>query len=111
VATKIAAFIITFLLNAGASVVILFAMLIAMNGYSENDAMWGLGVYVLLALVVAVLSSLGSVLLVQLLLKKQYSASISTLIAIPVFTIAGVGLEVVCSLIGIGVAEIVRVKF
>jgi len=108
---KVIAALVTLILNIAVGVVVLATMIIAMNGYSENDAMWGLGVYVLLALVVAVLSSLGSVLLVQLLLKKQYSASISTLIAIPVFTIAGVGLEVVCSLIGIGVAEIVRVKF
>lgn len=99
------------IVNIAAGVVLLFLMLIAMNGYSESDAVWGLGAYVLLALAAALIVSFAAVLLTGRLMKKQFSAAVSLLISIPVLSVVGIALEVVCSLIGVGVAEFVRVKF
>ena len=55
--------------------------------------------------------AIAAYILVGFLLNKKHSPVVSTLIAIPVFVIVGIGLEFICSLIGVGVAEFVRVKF
>lgn len=94
-----------------AGVVIFFFMLLAMNGFSESDATWGLGAYALLALMVVILSSTGAFFLAGSLAKKQFSPVVCALIAVPVLSILSIGLEIVCSLIGVGVAEFVRVNF
>lgn len=109
-AAKIAAFVVTLIANIIAAIVILFAMLVAMNGYSESDATWGFGAYVLLALIVAFLMSVSALLSVGFLAKKQFGPVGSALIAIAVFSIVGLGLEIVCGLIGVGMAEFVRVN-
>lgn len=109
-AAKIIAFLITMVANIASGVGILFIMLIAMNGYSGSDAEWGLGAYIILAIVVSILMGIGAVLLVHRLIKRQFSAALSALIAIIAFSILGIGLEIGCSLIGIGIAEYVRVN-
>jgi len=101
----------TFVINIAAGIVILFTMLVAMNGYSGSDAEWGLGAYIILALIISLSMSLGAFLLTGRLLKKQFPSVASVLIAIAVFAIAGVVLKIVSSLIGIGVAEFVRVNY
>lgn len=110
-AAKITAFLLTFLLNIAAGIVILFMMLVAMNGLSGSDAEWGLGAYILFAVLASIVTSVGAVLLVHILLKRQFSAVVSTLIAIPIFTVVGIVIEIVCSLIGIGIADYVRVNY
>ena len=110
-AYKAAAFLITFILNLIAGAVIFFMMLIAMNGYHESDAQWGLGAYIVLAFIGTMVMSTGAVLAVGLLTKRLYSPVKAALIAIAVFSIIGVVLKIVFSLIGIGVAEFVRVNY
>ncbi|MEQ1643030.1 MAG: hypothetical protein ABL959_06255 [Pyrinomonadaceae bacterium] len=110
-APKIIAAISTFLINIAAGVVIFFMMLVAMNGFSGSDAEYGLGVYIVLAVLISILMSLGAFLLSGRLLKKQSSSVISTLIAIAVFAIVGIVLKIVSSLIGVGVVEYVRVNY
>ena len=51
-ASKIVALTATLIVNIIAAIIILFGMLVAMNGFSESDATWGLGAFVVLALVV-----------------------------------------------------------
>lgn len=109
--SKITAFLITFLLNLIAGAVIFFMMLIAMNGYHESDAQWGLGAYIVLAFIGTIVMSTAAVLTVGWLIKRQYSAVKAALIAIPVFSIIGVILKIVFSLFGVGVAEFVRLNY
>jgi hypothetical protein len=110
-AAKITAFLVTLMVDLAAGVVILFMMLLAMNGFHESDATWGLGAFIILAILVSLLMSTGALLLVRLLLKKQFSSTVSALIAVPLFSVIGIGLEIICSLIGIGIAEYVRVNY
>ncbi len=110
-AYKAAAFLITFVLNLISGVVIFLVMLLAMNGYHESDAQWGLLTYTVLAVVTAVLTSIGAVVLTSSLLKRRFSAAVSALIAVLVFGITGAILEIVYGLIGVGVAEYVRVNY
>jgi len=111
VAPKIIAAILTFLVNIAAGVVIFFMMLVAMNGFSGSDAEYGLGVYIVLALIISLAMSLGAFLIVGLLLKKQCSPPLSVVIAVPIFVFVGIVLKIVSSLIGVGVAEYVRVNY
>ena len=46
-----------------------------------------------------------------LLTKKQFGAVSASIITILIFSVVGGVLKFVCSLIGVGVAEFVRVKF
>jgi hypothetical protein len=110
-ASKIAAFLLTLIINTIVAVFIFFMMLVIMNGFSESDAEWGLIAYVVLAAVTAILTSIGAVVLSHLLQKKQFSPVMSTLIAVPVFAIVGVIVEIVCSIAGVGIAEFVRVNY
>src|SRR5687768_12292508 len=109
--SKIAAFFVTLILNIIAGVVIFFMTLVAMNGYSGSDAEWGLIAYIALSAITAILMSSGATVLVHMLLKRQFSALVSAVIAILVFSVIGAALEVVCCGIGIGIAEYVRVNY
>lgn len=108
---KIVAFILTFLINIVAGVVVFFLMLLAMNGYSESDASYGLGAYIVLAIIVTLLMSTGAAFVAHVLLKRKYTSLVSVLIAVPIFSVIGVGLKIVCSVIGVAIAEYVRVNY
>ncbi len=110
-AAKILAAILAFVLNIAVGVVVLATMIIAMNGYGESDAMWGLGTFVVLALVAALLMALGAFLLTGYLSNKQYNPVVTVIVSILAFSIIGSLLETVAGLIGVGVAEFVRVNF
>lgn len=110
-APKLIAAILTFLINIAAGVVIFFIMLVAMNGFSGSDAEYGLIAYIVLASLISILMSLGAFFLASRLLAKQFSTAGAVLLAIPVFVIVGIVLKIVSSLIGIGVANYVRVNY
>lgn len=109
-APKIIAAVLTLIADLVAGLVILFTMLLAMNGYSESDAMWGLISYAALTAAVLILMSVGSFILTAAMIRKQYSPIVAVLISAPAFTVLGVVLEIASSLIGVGVAEFVRVN-
>jgi len=110
-ATKVTAFLITLLINFAAGVAIFLFLLLAMNGYSESDATYGLGVYIVLGLIVSLIMSTGAVVLVHILMKRNFRGWTASLIAVPTFSAVGVILKVVCSIIGVSVAEYLRVNY
>lgn len=110
-AGKIAAFLLTMTACITAAVISLSVMIIAMNGYSESDATWGLGAFAVLAFLAAVFAGIGSAILISKLVKKRFSVTKGLLIAVPILSTVGVGLILASALIGIGVAELVRVNY
>ncbi len=110
-AAKITAFLITLIANIAAGVVIFLLMLVVMNGFSESDATWGLGAFVVLAFIVAVLMALGAFFLAGFFIRKQYSSIAAAILPILIFSIVGAGLEIVAGGVGVGIAEFVRVNF
>ena len=108
---KIAAFLLTMTACVTAAVISLSVMIIAMNGYTENDAMYGLGAFLVLAGFLSIAACVGAVLFTSKLLTRQFTTTKALLIAVPLFSIAGIGFVLVSAMIGIGVAEFVRVKF
>jgi hypothetical protein len=111
VATKLAAFLITLFINIAIGVVVFFFLLIAMNGYSESDATYGLGAYVGLALIVSLLMSSAAAFTSHILTKREFRPAIAAVTSIGVFSVVGAGLKVVCSIIGVAIAEFVRVNY
>src|SRR5262245_36267257 len=107
---SIAAFILTFLVNITAGILIFVMLLVAMNGYSESDAMYGLGAYGVLGLFVTLTMSLLAALVAKRLRKREFRAFSAVLIAVVVFSLIGIVLKGICSIIGVGVAEFVRVN-
>ena len=110
-AIKITAAGVTLLLVLAAAFVVLATMIIAMNGYHESDATWGLGAFVILSLIDMALMSLAAFLGAGALKKRQYGAFAAAILPVLVFAIVGVGLEVVSGGLGIAIAEVVRVNF
>ena len=110
-APKIAAFLITLVVNLNAGVAVFIFMLLAMNGFSESDSNYGIAAYIVLASIVSITMSIGAVMLTRLLSARHYRSVASVSIASLVFSVTGAILKVVCAFIGIVVAEIVRVNF
>lgn len=109
--SKIGAFLITLVINVASGVAVFFFMLLAMNGYSESDASYGLVTYIVLALFVSLLMSIGAAAAVHLLMKREFRGMVSALIAMPIFSVVGAGLTIVCSIIGVAIAEFVRTNY
>ncbi len=103
--------IVTLVVHLIAGVMILVMMLIAMNGYSESDSTWGLGAFVVLAFLTAIAAAVGSYSLGSRLAGSGRHKALAFLIPTAVFSVIGVVVMAICGLIGIGVAEFVRVNY
>ena len=108
---KVVAAIVTGLMNLAVGVMVFVFMLLAMNGFSESDANYGIVAYIILAVIVTVLMAVSAVATVHLLLKRNWGAAGAAILAILLFSGVGAGLKVVCSIIGLLVADLLRVNF
>ncbi len=108
---KIAAFVITLLINIAIGVVVLSILVISLNGFSARSGQAALITYIVLAVVVTISMSLGAFLLTGYLIRREFSSAVAALIAVPAFSVVGVVLKVVCVFIAILIAEFVRVNF
>ncbi len=107
-APKIIAAIVTMGVNLAAGIVIFFGILVAMNGFNTRQADWGLGAFIVFAIVIVTLITVGAVLLVHVLLGRKFSAIVSAMIAIPLFSIIGIVLVMIAGLTAIVIGEQVR---
>ena len=108
---RIAAALVTLGVNAAAGVVVFFFMLLAMNGFSESDATWGLGAYVVAAVAVTLGMAVSAWLFVAYLARRRWNEWGSAAMAASAFSIVGAGLKAVCGIIGVLVAEAARTHF
>ncbi len=111
-AVKIAVFLVTGGIVGAISFFLFAFMLLAMNGYSESDAEYGLVLFVIWAVVVTVVAGVFAVLGAHLLEKRhQFHFATSALISCVIFIVIGS----VANCIGVGcgilVSEIVRTNF
>ena len=109
--SKIAAFLITLIINIVIGVAVFIFMMLAMNGYNESDASYGFVTYIVLAVLVSLLMGTGAAAAVHLLMSRKFRGSIAVLIAVPLFSVLGAGLKFVCSIIGVAMAEFVRTNY
>ena len=108
---KVIAFLLTLIGNAVIAVAVLFVLVIAMNGYGESDAMYGLGIYIALAIFTSITISGLSLLLLRFFRKRELSAMTAVPIAVIVLSVIGGILIAGWGIIGILVAEFARKNF
>jgi len=110
-APTIIAFLITLILNIAIGIAVFFFMLLAMNGFSESDANYGFVTYIVLAILASLLMATLAATAVHLLMKRGFRSPSASLIGIGSFTVIGVVLKVICSIIGVLVADFVRTNY
>lgn len=108
---KVAAALLTFVINVVIGIAVGFFLLVAMNGYSESDATLGLAAYVLTAISVSLTIAAFAFILTGWLAANQMNSFASLLIAVLLFSVIGAVLKAVCGAVGIAVAEIARHAF
>jgi len=108
---KLIAALVTALVNLAVGIMVFFFMLLAMNGFSESDANHGIVTYIILAVPVTIAMAVFAVLSVHVLMKRNWGAAGSAILSIVIFSALGAGLKIICSIIGVLVADFVRVNF
>jgi hypothetical protein len=110
-ALTVVTFLITLVLSIAIGVAVFFFMLLAMNGFSESDANYGFVTYIILATLVTLIMAALAVVTAHLVSKRGFGAFSSSLIGIGSFTVIGLVLKVICSIIGVLVADFVRTNY
>ena len=107
-----AAKIITFLaisgVNLAISVFLLFFLMLGLNGFSERDANYAFLFFIIGAFVVAVLSGILGIVLLNILINKNFRSVSASIITIFSFSIIGAVINIALSFGGLIIGEIVR---
>ena len=108
--------VVTFLVILAANIAVggfwFFFLLLALNGSHSADARWGIYFFIFAALAVSVAAGLlGAALVHFLIRRRRLSPLASTLISVPIFVIAGGGLNFLGIIVGAVIVEIVRTNF
>ncbi|HSI89440.1 MAG TPA: hypothetical protein VK918_10310 [Pyrinomonadaceae bacterium] len=106
---KVVAFVITFAVNLVIAAACLFFLLLALNGFHESDANWGIGAFLLIVLAASAGTALAAAGGVHFLMsRKGFGAALSLAIFVPLFVVVGGTISFVGILIGALVADIAR---
>lgn len=108
---KITSAILTCVFNLAMAVVIFAMMIIVMNGFSGSDAQWGMLLYVVLALVITVLGSVGAAMFANKLARGSMHPALIILASSAIFTVVGTVLMIVSCFAGVITADVVRRNF
>lgn len=107
-AAKIITFLSILIINVAIGVGFVFLLALALNGFSERDANYGFGVFIVGASLVSILTAVGGIFLLQFLLKKDWNAVLAVLISIIGCVALGFVLKVVILFVGILAAALAR---
>ena len=110
-APKIIAAIITLLINIGAAIALFFLLLLALNGYHENDAVYGLGAFAILAALVTISTTIAAFAAAHLMIRHNYKSFNAALLATLVFSILGAVLTMFGVVLGLGVTHYVSINY
>jgi amino acid transporter len=108
---KIAAAFLTLIANIFAGIVGFVALIVALDGQSESDAGYGMAAYGILVFLIAFAMAVLAFVLVHFLLKREFTGWKAAFLAIVTFSIVGVVLIFVCIVIGVGIAEYLRLNY
>jgi hypothetical protein len=107
-----AAKIITFLLIFGVNIAVgagfVFFLMLSLNGFSERDANYAFGIFIVGGLLVSVLTATAGVFLVRFLTGKDWNAVLAVLLSVVSFVVLGFILKVAIFFIGILAADHIR---
>ena len=110
-AARVISAIVTLIVISLAAFIIFFGMIVAMNGFSEREASWGLGAFLLISVFLVAVLSVGAFILAGILVNRQFRPAVACVIVIPAFSILGMIVVIVSSIIGIAIANYVRVNY
>lgn len=107
-----AAKIITFLLiggvNLAVAVVLLFFLMLGLNGFSERDANYAFLFFIIGAFVVTILTGILGIFLLNILVKRKFGSVSASVIAVLVFSILGAAVNFALLFAGVIIADLVR---
>jgi len=99
---------ITLVIDVVVAVIIGLFLLIAMNGYSEGAATWGLGAYLAAAVSTCCLAAFAASSLTRVYLQRATSTFAGVFLSISVSASVGIAVLVVAGFVAVGVAEYAR---
>jgi hypothetical protein len=110
-APKLIAAIVTLIVNVSAGVALFFFLLVALNGYHENDAIYGLGVFAVLAAVITIATTVTAFITTGQMIRNNFRGANAALLATLVFAILGAVLIIFCGIVAVGVTHYVSVNY
>ena len=106
---KIITFLIIALLNGAGGFLLMFFLLLGLNGFSERDSQWSFSLYIAGAVIVILtMSAAGTFLTKYLIESKNWSVVLSVFASSTAFVIIGVILEFILMFAAIFWASAVR---
>ncbi|MDM7922443.1 MAG: hypothetical protein QUS14_09090 [Pyrinomonadaceae bacterium] len=106
-AAKIIAFLLTAFVNVVVGYLMFIFVLLALNGFSESDAQYGVLAYIALAAVITLVTSGLAAFGTHLLQKRGFRGWSAVLITFPASSVIGGGLKLVSAVIGVHIADLV----
>jgi hypothetical protein len=103
--------LVVFSANIVCCVLLIVVLLIVMNGYSESDAQWGLGGFVLLSIIVAIVTGAAGFILTGVLSGRGFRNITAFAIAALTPIAMSLVLQSACAMIGLLIAEFARTTF
>lgn len=104
--------IITFLtiggVNLAIGVFLLFFLMLGLNGFSERDTNYAFLFFIIGALVIAVLAGILGIVLLNFLINKNFRSISASIIAILIFSILGIIINIALWFGGLIIADLVR---
>lgn len=107
-AAKIITFLLIFGINIAIGAGLVFFLMLSLNGFSERDANYAFGIFIVGGFLVSVLTGLAGVFLVRFLTEKDWNAVFAGLLSVASFVVLGFILKVVIFFVGILVADHIR---
>src|SRR5687767_12550686 len=107
-----AAKIITFLLIGGVNltvaVILLFFLMLGLNGFSERDANYAFLFFIVGAIVATAAEGILGVVLLNILTKRKFSSISASIIAVLIFSVLGAVINIALLFGGVIIADLVR---
>ena len=97
--------------NLAAAVLILFVLLLALNGYSESDAFYGLAAFATLALAALIFSVFAAVVAARLLFRRGWGSWAGGAVASLCGVLLGCLTQLAGAVIAVALAEVARNYF
>lgn len=107
-AAKIITFLLIFGINIAVGAGFVFFLMLSLNGFSERDANYAFGIFIIGGLLVSILTGLAGVFLVKFLTGKEWNAVLAVLLSVVSFVVLGFILKIVIFFVGIFAADHIR---
>lgn len=108
-AAKIITFILIALLNGTGGFLLMFFLLLGLNGFSEHDVQWSFYLYIAGIVIITLTTSAGGIFLTKFLIEsKNWNAVLSVFASSTAFVIIGIVLDFILLFAAILLAGAVR---